>query len=293
MTDITMIGLGAMGSALAKAFIGAGHSVTVWNRTAVKTEPLRALGAKVDADVSDAVQASSMIVVCLGDYENTSDLLLENSVGQHLSGRTLVQLGTGTPREAHDFERSARKFDCDYIDGAIMCYPDEVGAEDAMFLFSGPEAVFNVCQPSLTCLGGDLRYVGTNIKGAAALDTAFLTTAICSYLGVIHGVRICESENISADYFAAMFPDEHHESHIIRIIESGRFQKPGATISVWKAVLESIQTQSRDVGINSEIPDFISGFIERAIESGYGEEDIAAIIKVLRSNGVERPEVSG
>ena len=38
MTDVTMIGLGAMGSALARAFIGAGHSVTVWNRTAARIE---------------------------------------------------------------------------------------------------------------------------------------------------------------------------------------------------------------------------------------------------------------
>ncbi len=45
MTDVTMIGLGAMGGALARAFLGAGHAVTVWNRTASKADAFLELGA--------------------------------------------------------------------------------------------------------------------------------------------------------------------------------------------------------------------------------------------------------
>ena len=58
MTDVTMIGLGAMGSALARAFIGAGHSVTVWNRTAARMKPLVSLGATAASSPADAAIAS-------------------------------------------------------------------------------------------------------------------------------------------------------------------------------------------------------------------------------------------
>jgi 3-hydroxyisobutyrate dehydrogenase-like beta-hydroxyacid dehydrogenase len=40
--------------------------------------------------------------------------------------------------------------------------------------------------------------------------------------------------------------------------------------------------QARDTGINSEIPDFVSRLFKRAISAGYGEEDVAALIKVLK-----------
>ena len=40
MSDVTVIGLGAMGSAIANAFLNAGHDVTVWNRGPEKTEPV-------------------------------------------------------------------------------------------------------------------------------------------------------------------------------------------------------------------------------------------------------------
>ena len=75
MTDVSMIGLGAMGSALARAFLGAGHRVTVWNRTLSKMEPLSALGANAASCVSEAFEASPVIVVCIDNYELSKNLI--------------------------------------------------------------------------------------------------------------------------------------------------------------------------------------------------------------------------
>ncbi len=46
-TPLTLLGTGAMGSALARAWLAAGHPLTVWNRTSARTEPLAAAGATV------------------------------------------------------------------------------------------------------------------------------------------------------------------------------------------------------------------------------------------------------
>lgn len=286
MTDVTMIGLGAMGSALARAFLGAGHGVTVWNRTPSKMEALLSLGASGASSISEAVEASPIIVICIDNYEYSRKLISENSLGQYLSGRTLVQLSTGTPKEANEFGEFVRGLNCEYIDGAIMPYPEGVGDEDAKFLFAGPEETYNRCLPILKCLGGDLRYLGTNIKGASALDMALLTQNLCSYLGLIHGSHICESENISVGEFAAMFPEGSLEREPVEVVHSGKYSNPGATLTVWHGALQRIQSQAEDSNINSEVPDFISSFFKRALAAGYGEEDVASIIKVMRSNNV-------
>ena len=49
MSDVTVIGLGAMGSAIAMTELQAGHTVTVWNRSADKIDPLVEIGASVRA----------------------------------------------------------------------------------------------------------------------------------------------------------------------------------------------------------------------------------------------------
>lgn len=286
MTEITMVGLGAMGSALARAFLGAGHATTVWNRTSSKMDPLLALGANGAASISEAVEASPIIVICVDNYEIAKGLILENSLSGDLPGRTLVQLSTGSPKEAIEFENFIREFDCEYIDGAIMPYPDGIGDDNAKLLFAGPEDAYNHCLPFLRCLGGDLRYLGSNIKGAAALDMALLTHELCSHLGVIHGSLICESENISVGEFAAMFPEDSVDRIPIDIVHSGKFSEAGATLTVWDGALQGIQNQAKNSKINSEVPDFISSLFKRAIAAGYGEEDFAALIKILRAKNV-------
>lgn len=283
MSDVTLIGLGAMGSALAHAFLRAGHTITVWNRTQSKTEPLVAIGAKSATNVSDAVEASPITVICIDNYELTNNLISENNLGEILANRTLIQLTTGTPKEAAELQALATNFDCEYIDGAIMVYPDEVGSEGALFLFAGNETTYQNYLPLLSCLGGDLRYLGSNISTAASLDMALLTHELCSFLGAIHGTQICESQGIDPELFASMLPQDHSARKLIKIISSDSYTDTGATLTVWEAGLQRIQSQADDKGINSEIPALISSLFKRGIAAGYGEEDVASIIKVMRS----------
>src|SRR5215467_5515598 len=46
MADLGFVGLGVMGSSIARRLLAAGHEVSVWNRTRDKAEPLLAGGAR-------------------------------------------------------------------------------------------------------------------------------------------------------------------------------------------------------------------------------------------------------
>lgn len=283
MSAVTMIGLGAMGSALARAFVGPGHDVSVWNRTAERMAPLVALGATGADSLLAAVAASPVVVICIDSYAATKDLIGSDDVLATLSGRTLIQLSTGSPREARESEAWLKPHGIDYIDGAIMPYPEGIGEEEAQILFAGPQAAYARCEPLLACLGGDVRYLGPNIAAAAALDMALLSRDLGSYLGSIHGAHACEAEGVDVGTYASLFPDSYGAKRVVEVIHAGAFGDPGATISVWAGAVDRIREQAVDAKINSEVPDFVSSFINRAIAAGHGEEDIAALIKVLRA----------
>src|SRR5690606_37357618 len=68
MKRATVIGLGQMGSTLARLLLDSGYRVTVWNRTAAKAEPLVARGAELAPTALAAVSASRVVVVCVHDY---------------------------------------------------------------------------------------------------------------------------------------------------------------------------------------------------------------------------------
>src|SRR5262249_2266604 len=100
MSDESVIGVGAIGSALARALLAAGHRVTIWNRTGIKCEPLAQFGAKVASSVAAAVAESPTIISSVLDYAVTDALLHPEQ--ESLRGRLLIQLSTGTPQQARD-----------------------------------------------------------------------------------------------------------------------------------------------------------------------------------------------
>lgn len=72
---ISVIGLGNMGEALARAFLRKGYRVTVWNRTAAKADRLAAEGARRAESVAEAAEAGRFVVVCVTTYEIAHRLL--------------------------------------------------------------------------------------------------------------------------------------------------------------------------------------------------------------------------
>ncbi len=288
MSEISVIGLGAMGSALARALLNAGYSVTVWNRTPQKMEPLATLGAEKVERVVDAVQASPAIMVCIDNYAATNQQMGSDDVVPHLSGRTVIQLSTGTPEEARDSEAWLKDCNGDYLDGAIDSYPDGIGAADGRILVAGSTPAFARCNAFLECLGGDLRYLGENVGAAAALDLADLSVSLGKYVSFAHGARLCEAEGVGADLFASLFEEGDRVRELAEIVHAGDYALgslyAGTTIGVWKGVVQRLKAQAHDANINSELPDFFSRIFNRAVAAGHGEEDVAALIKVFRDH---------
>src|SRR4051794_2145142 len=95
---LTLLGTGTMGTALARAWLAAGHPVTVWNRTPARAEALAAEGATVAPSAAAAVAANRLVVVCLLDAGSVGEAL----DAADLTGRDLVDLTTGTPAEGRD-----------------------------------------------------------------------------------------------------------------------------------------------------------------------------------------------
>jgi 3-hydroxyisobutyrate dehydrogenase-like beta-hydroxyacid dehydrogenase len=281
VSTIAVIGLGPMGSALAREAIKAGHNVTVWNRSPGKAEPLVQMGAKAAVSVSAAVEAAPVIVVCIDNYDSTRSLLETGDVAPLLRGRTIVQFSTGTPAEARDAEARVRSLGARYLDCAIMSYPERVGHAETRILVAGATPAYENCRPFLLCFGGDLRYLGENIAAAATIDMALLTRGLCHRIGGIHAALLCQSEGVDVSVLASMFPGDAALGDIFKCIEEDRYDDPGATITVWNAALTRIRRQAASAGIAGDVPDFIGSLFDRAIAAGYGDQDVAALFKIL------------
>ncbi len=97
MKNVTVIGLGVMGTALARTLLQKGYNVTVWNRSADKAEALKDEGVSVASSCSEAISANSTIVICIKSHTDTR-VILESA--QSLENKNIIELSTGSAPEA-------------------------------------------------------------------------------------------------------------------------------------------------------------------------------------------------
>ncbi|MGW4942229.1 NAD(P)-dependent oxidoreductase [Actinoplanes sp. NPDC004185] len=92
MTSIAVLGTGRMGAAVARRLLDAGHQVTVWNRTAEKTAPLVAAGARAAA--TPAVPEAEVVITMLTDAAAVQEVVQAAALRP---GSVLVEMSTIGP----------------------------------------------------------------------------------------------------------------------------------------------------------------------------------------------------
>lgn len=290
MTDVTVVGLGEMGTALAAAFIRSGKKVTIWNRTRDKARELTRNGAVFASSVADAIAASPVVVICVSDYNATRQILDSKTVQPALQGRVLVQLSTGTPKEARDMDTWVRAQGADYLDGGILAWPRQIGDAETAIIVSGQLSTFKQYEPVLRILAGNLAYVEGEISSSAALFSAILSYLAGTWIGMCHGALICKAEGLSTLSFGQTLASISSilgadAAHMGNVIEKGLYLNPESTLATAGNDIARLVQHASDAGINSEFPVFAASLFRRAINAGYGSEEHVAVFKVL--NGTE------
>jgi 3-hydroxyisobutyrate dehydrogenase len=100
MEEVGFLGLGLMGRPMAANLARAGVPLAVWNRTPAKADELARLGASVAGSAQEALRRCPTSVLMLSDEDAVEFVLARGSreFRANVSGRTIVQMGTISPR---------------------------------------------------------------------------------------------------------------------------------------------------------------------------------------------------
>jgi 3-hydroxyisobutyrate dehydrogenase-like beta-hydroxyacid dehydrogenase len=292
MNDVTVLGLGSMGITLARLFLKKGRRVTVWNRSAEKALGLATQNAlqtpHVAPDVAAAVRASSLVVMCVYDYAAADAIWRSPGVAEAVAGRTVVQLTTGSPKEARDAAAWAARHGAHYLDGAIQAAPSQMGQADTPVLLSGPQAAWQDAKAVLEDIAGDIVYLGPQIDAAASMDLATLSYVYGAFTGFIHGARLVETNGLDVAQFGRIVQKISPSfgaffAHEGAVIQSGDFRITESPLRISVEATARILQASRDAGLATQIPALSADLLQRADQAGLGGEELAALIKLLRA----------
>lgn len=280
----TVLGLGAMGSALATALVDAGHPTTVWNRTPGRATGPVAGGAARAATVGEAVTARPVVIACLLRHASVHETL--DPVAGDLRGRTLVNLTTTTPGEARELAAWAAGHGIGYLDGAIMATPPMIGSRGARVFYSGSAAAFGAARPVLD-VWATSEFHGEDAGMASLLDLAMLSAMYGMFAGLTHGAAMVGPAGVSAADFAAravpfvsaMTPGFYRSAEVI---DGGDYTVPGRQ-SLDFSDLGHIVRASEEQGVDPATIAAVQGLISRQTEAGHGSEAFERIYESLRA----------
>ena len=284
MSDVTVIGLGNMGSALAHALLENERALTVWNRSPEKAAALVDKGALLAPSPSAAITDSPIIMVCVTNYAAANKILDE--VATHLSGKLLVQFTTGSPQDARASEAWAHEHEAEYLDCAITGSPGSIGTSSAHILVAGREAVFQKAEPTLRILASNLDYKGELIGLASAWEMVFLMPYYGMFLSLFHSVQICQVEGIPLEEYITLLGKQgkNYEKWLCENIQSGNYQETSAPLELWAGGIGQIARHAQQSGIHAEFPMLAERLFQQAMNDGYGREEVSALFKVLQKS---------
>jgi 3-hydroxyisobutyrate dehydrogenase-like beta-hydroxyacid dehydrogenase len=286
-TPVTVLGLGAMGTALARTFLAAGHPTTVWNRTPGRSPELDDLGVTRAKSVADALVASPLIIACLLDDASVRETLAP--VASELAGRTLVNLTNGTPEQARRTADWAAQQAAEYVDGGIMAVPAMIGGPAAFILYSGSRTAFDRHQADLAPLARP-TFVGEDPGLAALQDLALLSAMYGMFGGAAHALAMVSSEKLSPTAFAgellvpwltAMLGSV---SRMANDLEYGAAPgAAGSNLAMQATAFVNFIDASRAQGVDPTVLLPIRTLLDRAVAEGHGDEDMAVLVRLLAS----------
>ncbi|MFI9149533.1 NAD(P)-dependent oxidoreductase [Streptomyces sp. NPDC053367] len=283
-TPLTVLGAGAMGSALVRAWLAAGHPVTVWNRTPARAEALAAEGAAVARSAAEAVAANRLVIVCLLDDASVGSALETAD----LTGRDIVDLTTGTPAEGRTRAAWAEACGARFLDGGIMAVPPMIGSPDsgAYVFYSGSSALFEEHRDTLAVPAGT-TYVGTDPGFAALHDVALLSAMSGMFAGVFHAFALVRHEDIAPKDFApllegwlkAMAGLVHNAADQL---ESGDFHRNVVSNAAMQATGNgTLLRTAEEQGVSAELLTPYMVLMDRLVAAGRGDEDTTGMVDLL------------
>ena len=281
------IGLGIMGSGMARNLLQAGFDVTVWNRSLHKMDPLIEAGARAASSPADVAAHCDIVITCVSDTADVEEVVLrENGVIYGLNkGDLLIDTSTISP------ERTRYIAGCLQQKGAYMLdAPISGGSEGAAngtlsIMVGGDAAQFERARPLFNAMGKTITHVGP----AGAGQTVKLVNQILvvvTMLGVGEALMFAQAGGLDLEKTLAAVSGGAAGSWMLsnrgpQVV--ARDWRPGFTINLQQKDLRLVLEAAEQLGVPTLGTSLVANLYRTLQQQGLGDEGNHALVKALEN----------
>jgi 3-hydroxyisobutyrate dehydrogenase-like beta-hydroxyacid dehydrogenase len=163
------IGLGHLGSPMARRLLSAGFPMAVCARDTNKTEALSTLGAEVARDPGELAAEVDVVLSCVVDGAAVEDIYLGAGgvLRNAKPGARIIEMSTVAPETSRKLYRAAREFGISVVDVAVSGSSPVAESGTLTLLGGGDREDFDAAEPVFQAIAKQWFYMGPTGSGVA------------------------------------------------------------------------------------------------------------------------------
>jgi 3-hydroxyisobutyrate dehydrogenase len=283
---VAILGLGLMGSGMARRVLDAGFPLTVFNRNPEKAAPLASGGAAVAATAREAASRADIIVSMVSDDPAARAVWLgkDGALAGAAPGALCIESSTATLGWVRELSGAVSARGCEFLDAPVTGSRVQAAAGELRFLVGGPAAALERARPVLSAMGKTITHLGPVGSGA-------LVKLINNFVSGVQVAAIAEAlsmiERGGLDRAGALevLTQGAPGSPLVKTI-SARMTAPDYTPNFFLKLMAKDLTYAIQEGRNLKVElATASAALEDfkgAIAAGHGDQDMSAVAEYLR-----------
>ncbi|MFD8519882.1 NAD(P)-dependent oxidoreductase [Streptomyces capillispiralis] len=284
MTDqltVSVLGTGIMGAAMARNLVRAGHTVRAWNRTRAKADPLAADGAHVAATPAEAVESADVVLTMLYDGSATLETM-RRAASALRPGTVWAQSTTAGIEGVAELAGFAREHGLLFYDAPVLGTRQPAEAGQLTVLAAGPAGGRDRVTPVFDAVGA--RTVWTGEDGATGSATRLKLVAnswvLAATAAAGETLALAKALDVAPDGFFDLIAGGPLDMGYLRakagLILEDRLSPAQFAVATAAKDARLIVAAGERHGVRLDVAAASAGRLERAVELGHGDEDMAA-----------------
>jgi 3-hydroxyisobutyrate dehydrogenase-like beta-hydroxyacid dehydrogenase len=287
---VAFLGLGNMGSNMARNLLKSGQSLIAYNRTQSRAEALRGEGAAVAASPAEAAAAADVVITMLADDAALEDVIFGK--GQvlhtlrpdalHISMSTISVALSARLDEAHRQKKQT------YVAAPVFGRPEAAAAARLFIVAAGQSAVLDRCQPLFSAMGQRTFIVGEKASNAnlVKLTGNFMITTVIESLA--EAFALTRKSGIEPHEFLEIMTETLFGAPVYRtygkMLADDKLQPPGFKLPLGLKDNRLVMAAAEAAAVPLPLASLVHDRFVAAIAQGLGEEDWAAMARVSYRN---------
>ena len=286
MRSIAVLGLGTMGSGMARRLVSGGFAVTVYNRTAARADALKAAGAKVAQTPREAAVGADVVIAMLADDgASRSAWLGENgALAGARPGAVLMESSTLSVAWVTELAAAAEALGCHLLDAPVTGSKPQAANGELLFLVGGDAAVLDSVRDVLAPMSRGVLHLGQTGSGAVMkLVNNFLCGVQAASLA--EAMAMIERSGLNRAQALEVLSSGAPGSPLLRTLSArmaAQDYKTNFAVDLMAKDLAYAIEEARRRGVTLETAAAGLSAFRRASAEGHGADDMSSVIEPLR-----------